>query len=57
MPTDAEKTRVSNAIRDVLIESVDCVPAGSEPFVGWSSVLADRCADAALSPENTKEEE
>lgn len=36
--------RTAAAIREVLIESTDIIPAGSEPFVGWSYVLANRIA-------------
>jgi hypothetical protein len=34
------------AIREVLIAATDIVPAGSEPGVGWSLVLAERIVDA-----------
>lgn len=38
-------------VRDVLIEAVDIIPAGTEPHVGWSAVLAERiCAAMNAEP-------
>lgn len=36
------------AAREALIESVDVVPCGEEPFTGWSLILAERTLQAAL---------
>jgi len=48
LPETREGT-ISAVIREVLIAATDIVPHGSEPFVGWSAVLADRIAEALVA--------
>ena len=43
-----QSERQTAAIREVLIASTDIIPHGSEPFVGWSQVLAERIAAALV---------
>jgi hypothetical protein len=44
------------AVRDVLIDATDMIPAGAEPGVGWSDVLAERIVAAMPSSDGGERE-
>lgn len=35
-----------SVVREVLIAATDIIEPGTEPFVGWSAVLAERIVEA-----------
>lgn len=41
-----DRMELERLIREVLIASTDIVPAGGEPYVGWSMVLTERIVTA-----------
>jgi hypothetical protein len=45
---DAAVERATTAARQAIMESFDVMPPGTEPFPGWSFVLAERAVAAAL---------